>query len=122
MENNTRKKKIVSTKPLSILVTIVKISKADYYMDLIENYDVNMQMTMIGNGTTSSTVFKEKSGSKAIIFSFVPDESLPAILKMLKEKFKTVKDGKGVAYSIPLTSVMGVSVYNFLSNNKSTLV
>lgn len=122
MINVKKEKKLVSTKPLSILITIVKIAKADYYLDLIQNYDVNMQITIIGNGTTSSTVFKEKTGNKAIIFSFILDENIPTIMNVLKEKFKTIKNGKGVAYSIPLTSVMGVSIYNFLSNNQSTFV
>lgn len=122
MSNNKNTKKLVSTKPLSILITIVKLGKVDYYLDLIHDFEVNMQMTMIGNGTTNSTVFKEKIGSKGVIFSFILDENIPKIMKILDEKFKSVNDGKGVSYSIPLTSVMGVSIYNFLSNNQSTLV
>ena len=33
------------------------------------------------------------------------------------EKFRTVKGGKGIAYTVPMTSVIGVAIYQFLSNN-----
>ena len=50
--SNDNKQKLTSTKKLSMLVTIVKKNKAEYYLDLIESFDVNMQMIVIGNGTT----------------------------------------------------------------------
>ena len=34
------------------------------------------------------------------------------------EKFATIKKGKGVAFAIPLSSVIGVNLYQFLSNNR----
>ena len=36
----------------------------------------------------------------------------------LDEKFKTIKNGKGIAYTIPMTSVIGTLIFGFLSNNK----
>ena len=40
------------------------------------------------------------------------------ILALLGEKFKTVRGGKGIAYTIPLKSVVGVAIYRFLTNNR----
>ena len=37
----------------------------------------------------------------------------------LEEKFKTVKGGKGIAYTVPMTSTIGVAIYQFLSNTTS---
>ena len=35
------------------------------------------------------------------------------------EKFEKIKNGKGIAYTIPMKSIIGVSIYQFLSNNKT---
>jgi len=35
--------------------------------------------------------------------------------------FKTMKNGKGIAFTVPMTSVIGVSIYGFLSNNRMTV-
>ena len=42
-----------------------------------------------------------------------------AALSELEEKFKTVKGGKGIAYTVPMTSTIGVAIYQFLSNTTS---
>ncbi|MBQ2204570.1 MAG: hypothetical protein II411_01590 [Lachnospiraceae bacterium] len=119
---NQEKTKLVSSKKLSVLITIVKKQKADYYLDLLEQFNVNMQLSMVGNGTTQSTVFTDEVGTKAVIFTFITDDKLPAAIKLLKEKFDEIRDGKGVCFSVPFSSVMGVTFFNFLSNNKGNLI
>jgi hypothetical protein len=37
---------------------------------------------------------------------------------MLEEKFTTIKDGKGIAFTVPMSSVIGVAIYRFLSNHR----
>lgn len=120
--SNDNKQKLTSTKKLSMLVTIVKKNKAEYYLDLIESFDVNMQMIVIGNGTTKSAIFSDEVGTKAIILSAVADDYVDKILKTLRVKFEEVKDGKGVAWAVPLSSVMGVTFFNFLSNNVESII
>ena len=39
-------------------------------------------------------------------------------MKVLDEKFRTIRNGKGVAFAVPLSSVIGVNIYRFLSNNQ----
>ena len=51
---NTKKTKNPNIKKLKVLITIVNRSKALFYTDLLEQYDVNMQMTLYGNGTANS--------------------------------------------------------------------
>lgn len=116
------KTKLKSTKKLNLLVTIVKKNKADYFVDLIEGYSVNMQMVLIGNGTTKSTIFTDEVGTKSVILSIVPEDKLDKLLKTMEEKFKELKGGKGVTWAVPLSSVMGVTFFNFLSNNKGSIL
>ena len=39
-------------------------------------------------------------------------------MNTLEDKFATIKNGKGVAFAVPLSSVIGVNLYRFLSNNR----
>jgi hypothetical protein len=36
--------------------------------------------------------------------------------RRMEKKFKTIKNGKGIAYTVPMTGTIGVAIYRFLSN------
>ena len=36
----------------------------------------------------------------------------------LEEKFETVRHGRGIAFAVPLSSIIGVNLYQFMSNNR----
>ena len=114
--------RLTSTKKLSLLFVIIKKGKVDYYLDLIEDMGVNLQISMIGNGTTKSAIFSDEIGSKSIILSVVKEDNTDEIMSALERKFKEIKDGKGVAWTVPLSSVMGVTFFNFLSNNVGSII
>ena len=40
----------------------------------------------------------------------------PHALEALSEKFQTIRGGKGIAYTVPMTGTIGVAIYQFLSN------
>ena len=105
---------------LKMLVTVVDRSKADLYMDLLEAFEVNMQLLATGSGTGTTSEAAALLGlgdkSKAVLFSLVREDMANKALDMLEEKFRTVRNGKGIAFTVPLSSVVGVAIYSFLSN------
>ena len=106
---------------LKLLITIVDRSKADYYVDLLQDFEINMQMITYGSGTANSemlTYLGLPNTQKAVIFSIVKEEKIPKIKDKLEEKFKKIKNGKGIAYTISLSSVIGVAIYQFMCNSK----
>jgi len=109
-------------KKLKLLVTIVNRSKATYYIDLLEQFEVNMQLVIYGKGTVNSEM-RDLLGivetDKVVLISFVREDKVNDVLETLKEKFEKIKNGKGIAYTIPMNSIIGVSIYQFLSNNKT---
>lgn len=109
-------------KKLKLLVTIVNRSKATYYIDLLEQFEVNMQLVIYGKGTANSEM-RDLLGivetDKVVLISFVREDKVNDVLETLKEKFEKIKNGKGIAYTIPMNSIIGVSIYQFLSNNKT---
>ena len=107
-------------KKLKLLFTVVDRSKAEFYLDFISQYEVNCQMVMNGLGTARSDIIDMLGLNlhKAVILSVVREDNVDAIMNKLEEKFVTIKNGKGIAFAVPLSSVIGVNLYQFLSNNR----
>lgn len=106
---------------LKILFTIVNRKKAELYADLLQQFDVNIQLLMAANGTASTEMLGYLGlvdSEKAVIINVIREDKCAAALKFLEEKFKTIKNGKGIAFTVPMTSVIGVATYQFLSNAK----
>lgn len=111
----------VTTNRLKLLITIVNRNKAEYFTDLIQSFDVNMQMIMLAEGTASEKMLGLlglTDNQKAVLFGVIQENKIPDALRVLEEKFNTIRDGKGVACTLPLTSVIGTLIYGFLSNNR----
>ena len=61
---------------LKLLVTIVDRTKADYYMDLLQAFDINAQMSVAAQGTATTEMLhylglSGVSTDKSVIFSVV---------------------------------------------------
>ena len=107
-------------KKLKLLFTVVDRPKAEFYMDVLSQFEVNYQLMTGGLGTATSE-FVEMLGlnkQKAVIVSVIREDMTDSIMNCLEEKFKTIKNGKGIAFAVPLSSVIGVNNYRFLSNNR----
>lgn len=116
------KKQVSNVRKLKLLITIVDKSKMPLYLDLLEQYEVNVQMVLYGKGTANSqmlNVLGLVESDKSVIISWIREDRVKEALETLNEKFKTVKHGKGVAYTIPLDSIIGVSAYQLLSNDRT---
>lgn len=114
----------VTSNKLVTLITVVNRNKAEYYADLIQSFEVNLQAIALADGTADAKTMRYlglTDTEKAVIFSVVQENRLPDALNALDEKFKTVKGGKGIAFTIPLTSVIGTLLFGFLSNNRTVV-
>lgn len=114
----------VTANPLKLLVTVINRSKTEFYADLIQSFDVNLQAIVLAEGTADANMLRYlglTDTSKSVILSVIQQNRLPDALDMLDKKFRTVRDGKGIAFTIPLTSVIGTLLFGFLSNNKSVV-
>ena len=107
-------------KKLKLLFTVVDRPKGEFYLDVISQFDVNCQMVLGGLGTAHSEILEllGLEPHKAVILSMVREDKTEAIMNCLEDKFSTIKNGKGIAFAVPLSSVIGVNLYQFLSNNK----
>lgn len=107
---------------LQLLFTIVERNKADFYVDLLQNFDINMQMILSANGTADGKIqslLGLTNSEKAVIISVIRRDKSKAALASLSDKFKSLKGGKGIAYTVPMSSTIGVAIYQFLSNTNN---
>lgn len=107
-------------KKLKLIITVVDRAKAEFYLDVFSQFEVNFQFVTGGKGTASSELV-EMFGlniHKAVIMSVVREDMVEPIIKCLENKFETIRNGKGIAIAVPLSGVIGINMYQFLSNNK----
>ena len=107
-------------KKLKLLFTVVDRNKGEFYLDVLSQFEVNFQTMVNGTGTANSEVLNMLglNNSKAVIISVIREDLTDTILKVLEHKFQTIRNGKGIAFAVPLSSVIGVNIYRFLSNNQ----
>ncbi len=114
----------VTNNRLQLLVTVINRNKTEYYADLIQSFDVNMQAIALAHGTADAKTMRYlglTDTDKSVIFSVIQENRLSDALYTLEDRFRTVKGGKGIAYTLPLSSVIGTLLFGFLSNNKTVV-
>lgn len=107
-------------KKLKLLFTVVDRPKAEFYLDVLSQFEVNLQLVTAGKGTATSELVDMLglNPQKAVIISTVREDMVDPVMKCLEEKFSTIRNGKGICFAVPLSSVIGVNIYRFLSNNQ----
>ena len=107
-------------KKIKLLFTVVDRNKGEFYLDVISQFEVNCQMALQGKGTATSELVDLLGLNihKAVILSVVREDLVEPIMHTLEDKFATIKNGKGIAFAVPMSSIIGVNLYQFMSNNR----
>lgn len=117
--------KNIAPAKLELLITIVHAEKVRYYTNLLqEEAGVNLQLTSQASGTSERAIMNYlglNQSTRTAIFSVIREDKIKDTLELLDEKFNTIKDGGGIALTVPLSSIIGTLVYGFLSNDKRTI-
>jgi len=106
---------------LEILFTVVPREKGDIFASIIQDFEVNAQFILQGSGTANKDILRElgiEDSRKAVIISIVKETKTKEILSKIDDSFKTIRNSKGVSWSIPIDSLIGVLIYRFLTNNR----
>lgn len=100
---------------LKILVTIVNRDLTNKYLKNYEEFDVVFQTTLLGRGTADKEIIGLLglgSEERSIIFSFAKETKINDLLNSARENI--TNDGGGIAFTIPLSSMIGRNLYMFL--------
>ena len=107
-------------KKLKLLFTVVERPKTEFYLDVLSQFEVNWQMVVGGKGTATSELVDMLglNPHKGVILSVVREDMVDTVMNCLEDKFATIRNGKGISFAVPLSSVIGVNLYQFLSDNR----
>jgi len=111
----------VAPNRLILIVTIVQNGKGTFFSDYLQTFDANLQICVVGTGTARADLVEFlglKDNKRSVIFSVVREDKLDAILSALEDHFESVNRGTGIAFAIPLSSMIGKLSYGFLSNER----
>lgn len=112
-------RKDIKIKKLLMHVTIVPSEQGPAVNKLLKNLGVACQFTQRGRGTASKSVREilgVEDNHKELIFSLIPEDLVGKINIELEAFFAVNQRNKGIAFTIPLDSIMSVRVYNFLAD------
>lgn len=103
---------------LKLLVVIVNRDRSEIFLNILQEFEINAQLYISATGTASEAML-QKMGigtQKAVIVAAIREDLVKDALSFLEDKFKNIKNGKGIAFTIPFASIIGASAYGFLSN------
>lgn len=109
----------VVQKKLLLFITIVGEGQSTAIRKLFERYGCSAQFVERGEGTATKEIYNilgvENTG-KDVVFSFLAEDKASDIKKELDAFFIASKRNQGISFSIRLSSIIGVRVYQFLAN------
>ena len=106
---------------LYLMTTIVDRKIANKYVDLYQENDLNVMLLTLGLGTASNDILDYlglDNPEKAVAFSVLQEDSWTEIKKQLQKKLQIDAPGGGIAFIIPLSSIGGKKVLQFLLENE----
>lgn len=101
-------------------IIVVNYGLGDQVMKLLQSSGSNMQLTCLGRGTANKEVLHIlglEGNRKDIVIAFVDENNIPVIKTELEKHFSKNKKAMGMGFTIPLTSIVGQKVYQFLTNS-----
>ena len=120
---NTKPAPVRSPDKLKLLITVVNRSKSEYYADLIQSFGANIQCFVSSKGTAQNEMLDMiglADDRKSTILSVIREDKVAELLDTLSGRFNSIKDGKGIAFTVPLSSVVGVLAFRFLADKRET--
>ena len=103
---------------LKLLFIIVDRNKGELFASFLSDFEINAEVYLTGRGTVKpgSDIIADSGTPKSVVAAAVREDKIESVLRYIEEKFKTIRNGKGVAFTVPMSAIMGASVYQFLSN------
>lgn len=104
---------------LEMVVTIVSKGKGDCFKKIYNKVESSCQASLFGMGTADSAMlglFGLADIEKDVILALIKKSYIDQLFTILDSELEM--HGKGIAFSVPLTGVVGKSLYEFLINRR----
>lgn len=108
-------------RPLILFLVIIPSEHDRYIKKLYDEFDVSACFFTNAEGSATSDRLEKlglPNNKKKIALALIREDKAGALKRKLNERFATSKAASGVAICIKLTSIAGVTLYKFLTNNR----
>ena len=105
-------------KKLVLYTVIVPRGQGENIIRIFKANKSSAQFVQYGEGTASNAIrdiLGSEDTKKDIVYSLVREDVVPDIKKELDVYFIASKRNRGIAYTISLTSIVGVKLYKFFT-------
>lgn len=108
---------------LYLMITVTsRVAGAKRFVDFYRSNDVPVIQTILGRGTASDDILSTlglEATEKAVLFSVVTPETKALLMKELVHTMKITTPGRGIAMSVPMSSIGGKTAASYLLTGKS---
>lgn len=108
---------------LYLMITVTsRVAGAKRFLDFYQSNGVPVVQTALGRGTASDDILSTlglEATEKAVLFSVVTPEKKRLLLKELVHTMKITTPGRGIAMSLPMSSIGGKTAVNYLLSGKA---
>lgn len=108
---------------LYLMITVTsRVAGAKRFLDFYQSNGVPVIQTVLGRGTASDDILSTlglEATEKAVLFSVVTPEKKKLLLRELVHTMKITTPGRGIAMSVPMSSIGGKTAANYLLTGKS---
>ena len=108
-------------KPLKCLFVIVNQYQGNYYINQFKELGASCAFLSYGKGTATDDlkhILGIGEDKKDIVICLVRADEIDKYLDVCKERFKVSSVAKGIAFAVPVDSMISVFAYKFVSNTR----
>lgn len=105
---------------LCVMMTIVERNLGEKCLRFFHENQQEIQLVTLGRGTANDEMldyFGLESRDKAVLFTIVTEEKWKLLKRGLIQKMQIDAPGVGVAFLLPLSSIAGAGVFQYLTKN-----
>lgn len=110
--------------PLCLFFTIVNRDQSSYFTKAYSECGASMSLVFYSHSQPPieiANVLGPDNLKKEIIMTVVRNDFVDKLMEIAQNRFKISKAAKGIAFSCPIDSVSGISVYKFLSDQNKEI-
>ena len=105
---------------LLLLVTIVSRNQGAYFTDTFSKHGASLSISMFAHSMPPADIISllgnESTTKKDLVLTIVRKNEVKEYLDIIKKRFSISKASKGIAFTLPVSSVSGIVVYKYLSD------
>ena len=103
---------------IDIIFTVVQRGLGEEVIEVTQSRGVYVNLICPGRGTATSSIlemFGLGATEKDVILSFVKTDETHEVITAISEQMEFTKPGGGIAFAVPVQSVAGIKVLQYLT-------